>query len=435
MLPKELLIIISSYIEFDVNDAIDIIQDAHRIQFNENDYKTILKLGYPDLYDEFIELIKECEITYNILIHVLYKTKVYVDKTKLLKNVVNNNLNNKGIIHYILKEFKPKILIYNNNIDIFNFCYPILRNSVNAWSNLYDYITNQDNSTSIMDLLEEMPINSIIPFLEWLYKQDLYRNYESKYYVDLLQLNLGKKIENYDTNIQFSMISDDVDTYYEGNNDIEHFKELNNKYQKIVDRTFNNLDEIIHKYVKYIKLSNKKNEFIDKAILYLKFVYNNFGNQGITHIIIHHIDLLKWYVNYPDPNNLSYSNTRGQIDLDMNILESIVEDFNSNYLSQYEDLLNYIVNNDKDFLLCMGDTLNKINKLKLDKIKEEHEYNKKYKTIIGYVDTKFNKVLKKYGKYPETFRILINNSMIILIPNMKSKLIQELKKEKESTSK
>jgi hypothetical protein len=73
MLPKELLLIISSYINHDTNDAASIIEDTSQVKFTDNDYKTILKLRYPDLYGNLMEPIKDFQISLKSVNYVLSK--------------------------------------------------------------------------------------------------------------------------------------------------------------------------------------------------------------------------------------------------------------------------------------------------------------------------------------------------------------------------
>jgi hypothetical protein len=84
MLPKELLIIISSYINYDTHDAIEIIQDASQIKFNENDYLSILNLKHPEVTDKLPELLQDYDITYGYLTRVLSKTRIFINKLELI---------------------------------------------------------------------------------------------------------------------------------------------------------------------------------------------------------------------------------------------------------------------------------------------------------------------------------------------------------------
>jgi hypothetical protein len=409
MLPKELLIIISSYIDYDTDDYTDTIQDVYQMTFSENDYLSILKLKHctisSELFSEIIHIIQNHFLTYKKVNYILNKAIIQINKYDLIEQYINDTLINKVCCIFD---------IYIDYIDFFNLLYPLFIESTNGWEDLSSFLSNDNyhhELIDILDFIDNIPINTVIPFLELLYKSGFFKNYDSEYYIDILKNNLSKNIQNLNIKAQFAYVHNDIDTSYQS------------KDNEIPDDP--KVRDLIIKYQQYLKLDTtgikteeEYTEFTNKMILYFKFSYNKYGDQGISHILYHHINLLKWYLGYSSVGE--YMNTRGPLDIDVLDIECSLDDYNNDYLNEYIDLFSHMLTetNDTEFKLYIKDLLIKINHIMDCNVRYDKYYNMKYDKILNSI----NHVFKDLGEDPDTYRILVSDNEIILTHKRINKL-------------
>jgi hypothetical protein len=255
-------------------------------------------------------------------------------------------------------------------------------------------------------------VKSVISFLELIHTSGLYPEYNCDYYFQSLKHNLPKDKDIYDIYTQINIIN------------------INKIYE-----TKSSIDINIPKYINYFKDDiQDKSHNTEKVILFFKFDYNINSDQGIYPILFFHIDLLKWYFGYSTDG---YANTRGplssDLDIDIENLDVIFDKFNSDYLTQHESILNDAILNKNPSNTKLRDILTMVNSTKKRKIIEEIKYKKRYNNILQEVDGKINHVLKAYAGYPEIFRIIMDDHKVVLIPDIKSYLMDEINSKKKES--